>query len=107
MNMSSNPPAYMKSYHQQNPHKWRIASRKYYHKFRQQILEFYGKKCGRCGFDDVRALQIDHVHGGGTKEVQGQNRIFVYRRALKNPEDYQLLCANCNWIKRDENQEKR
>lgn len=27
------------------------------------------------------------------------------RRIIEHPDDYQLLCANCNWIKRHENSE--
>jgi hypothetical protein len=61
---------------------------------------------------DPRALQIDHVHGGGsgkrTREHRGPNETY-YNHILKEikagSRDYQLLCANCNWIKRYENKE--
>lgn len=66
----------------------------------------------RCGFDDVRALQIDHVNGGGTKELKGGGAKLgayywnvVIKSVLNNENKYQLLCANCNWIKRVENNE--
>ncbi|MBV6446346.1 MAG: hypothetical protein IFNCLDLE_02639 [Ignavibacteriaceae bacterium] len=65
-------------------------------------------KCLRCGFSDIRALQIDHVNGGGRAEVRNTKFRNPYRygkHIAKNPEDYQVLCANCNWIKRDENKE--
>ncbi len=66
--------------------------------------------CVRCGFTDIRALQIDHINGGGVQElkvVSSTDR--VYRAILKNPDKtkYQILCANCNWIKRVENRECR
>jgi hypothetical protein len=52
-------------------------------------------------------LQLDHVNGGGTCERKqkrwGNTR--VYMDALAHPAKYQLLCANCNWIKRHENGE--
>lgn len=64
-----------------------------------------GNKCNRCGFDDRRALQIDHVNGGGCTERNAIGQVGVLVRALKHPDLYQLLCANCNWIKRDENGE--
>ena len=71
-----------------------------------------GGKCVRCGFSDPRALQIDHINGGGSKErkERGFNGNF-HRHVLKsfiNKENkYQLLCANCNWIKRVENNESK
>ena len=64
--------------------------------------------CKKCGFDDIRALQIDHVHGGGNKEKQMHGLGFYNRYELivkASPNSYQILCANCNWIKRAENGE--
>lgn len=80
-------------------------------KLREQILDILGRRCVRCGYDtDVRALQIDHVNGGGSQErkklVYG---IPYYRRILEsvqaNSGEFQVLCANCNVIKRMEEQE--
>lgn len=70
-----------------------------------------GSKCVKCGFEDSRALQIDHIFGGGTKERKeyknGITQFYkkVIESVLKKENKYQLLCANCNWIKRDENRE--
>jgi hypothetical protein len=62
--------------------------------------------CIRCGFTDSRALQIDHVHGGGAQELKRIHTDMYYRKVLADTEGtYQLLCANCNWIKRHENNE--
>ena len=36
------------------------------------VLSKLGGKCCRCGFDDPRALQIDHVNGDGYKEREGR-----------------------------------
>lgn len=61
-----------------------------------------GNKCNRCGFDDLRALQIDHVYSGGRHEQRSS--LTFYKRVIesykKKEGKYQLLCANCNWIKR-------
>jgi len=77
-------------------------------KRREQILQLLGNKCIRCGFLDKRALQIDHIHGRGLremKEMKGNASPQYLKNILKHPEDYQILCANCNWIKRVENNE--
>ena len=79
---------------------------------RSQLLQRFGGKCEKCGFDDPRALQIDHIHGDGAKERKAHNITGVrfYRKLLKLTDselnrNYQLLCANCQWIKRFENHE--
>jgi hypothetical protein len=73
---------------------------------REKVIALLGDKCARCGFDDIRALQVDHVHGGGYKEVKAIGPRGVYRRVLFHTSDYQCLCANCNWIKRAEQREQ-
>lgn len=79
---------------------------------KHEIFILLGNKCQRCGFNDARAFQIDHVKGDGCKEMmslQRKNIVRYYRKVLesiKNGENkYQLLCANCNWIKRVEKKE--
>lgn len=62
-------------------------------KLRLKVLTHLGGKCSECGFDDVRALQVDHVNGGGSKD----RALFAGR---EGNEKYQILCANCNWIKK-------
>lgn len=83
--------------------------REYRLKRKLAIFELLGSVCRKCGFDDHRALQIDHVAGGGhtERETYGTNLWKYYKRIKANPERYQLLCANCNWIKRHENDENR
>src|ERR1700756_3265005 len=70
----------------------------------QQIHEKHGPRCNACGYDrDVRALQIDHVQGGGSAEIRGglgAGLAYYYRVLRDTTGRYQLLCANCNKIKR-------
>ncbi|MDG7005258.1 MAG: hypothetical protein JRN73_09990 [Nitrososphaerota archaeon] len=70
-------------------------------------MQELGSKCVRCGFSDFRALQIDHVNGGGRSEARRLAGVAYYLHVLDHINDgtYQLLCANCNWIKRAENEE--
>lgn len=79
---------------------------------RIELLKFVGGcKCKRCGNDDWMVLQIDHVYGGGNKEQKENKRPSspkIYQEHItKTPNKYQILCANCNWIKRYENKEHR
>jgi hypothetical protein len=76
-------------------------------KQRLKLIEFLGGKCRHCGFDDPRALQVDHVNGGGRKERFNYDNQCQYRKIIKDDKTgkYQLLCANCNWIKRFEKKE--
>lgn len=76
-------------------------------KVRAKVLNKLGDKCVRCGFSDPRALQIDHINGGGRKEYKEIKPWGVLQRVLKGFDGYQLLCANCNSIKRWENGEHR
>ena len=71
---------------------------------RAQSIALLGSACGKCGFRDVRALQIDHVYGGGASERQRDTAFYnkVIRSVKAMDGRYQLLCANCNWIKRAE-----
>lgn len=78
-------------------------------RIRSKIFDLLGNKCKNCGFHDAKALQIDHILGGGIKEYTSargtiSGSVQTYRNILKNllsgEVQYQLLCANCNWIKR-------
>lgn len=71
-------------------------------KRRTEILALFGTVCKFCGFSDPRALQVDHINGGGHQERLQNNHSARYKLIKAHPEKYQLLCANCNWIKRCE-----
>ena len=57
----------------------------------------------KCGFDDRRALDIDHVYGDGARdrEVGPANWYWtlVLRSVKRGEGRYQVLCCNCNRIK--------
>lgn len=77
---------------------------------REDVFIKLGHVCARCGFSDKRALQIDHVNGDGFLELRGGGRTSGYsylKRVLADRSGrYQILCANCNWIKRHEQGEQ-
>lgn len=83
-----------------------IYTKRYRDKVRLETFNFLGGAvCKRCGFDDIRALQIDHIENDGNKErkIALRNNAKKYLIHIKKtPERYQVLCANCNSIKRQE-----
>jgi hypothetical protein len=126
---------YQKEYNKVNKVKVAMAIRKYYESNQERIIDgrerrkpiirqhnlelkidvctHYGNgvcACIRCGFDDIRALSIDHINGCGVearkKETAG---VSFYRKLKKNnyPSGFQTLCMNCQFIKRIENNEVR
>ena len=99
---------------------WREKNRRYreqhpyygslwVHDKRRKALEVLGNKCVRCGFNDWRALQIDHKFGCGSRKTGTRlSSSALYMGLIKGTIDrsvYQILCANCNYIKRFENGE--
>jgi len=103
--------------YRKDPAYYRLKQQGYYHETRKEIIGLLGGKCVQCGFSkDFRALTIDHVHNNGSEE----RRIFIklksfgvkyYKLILKRiqegSKDYQCLCANCNLIKKIEQDECR
>lgn len=62
-----------------------------------EVIEILGGKCVRCGFDDWRALEINHKQGCPRIE-NGNRKDWDY---LKKDYDYslvELLCGNCHNI---------
>lgn len=99
---------WQKEYRAKSIEKIRKNNDKYNHNLRQQVVDYLGGKCVKCGFNDIRALQIDHINGGGYQEMKNLSAKQRYRLVLQTEKDknkYQLLCANCNWIKRFEDKE--
>ena len=102
---------WQKKYRENNMEKIRKNNDKYNHNLRQKVIDLFGGKCKRCGFTDMRALQIDHINGGGYQEIKNLSAKYRYKMVIESVENkekkYQLLCANCNWIKRFEDKEVR
>jgi hypothetical protein len=69
---------------------------------RLEAISFFGGKCVSC-------LQIDHVNGLGSQERRTFKDTYQYTKQCMSDTTgkYQLLCANCNWIKRYKNYEER
>jgi hypothetical protein len=89
----------------------------YTQKIRREIIILLGNKCANpynLNHGDFinyyMSLCIDHVNGGGTKERRNAKSYDQYLNSILNKikagsKDYQLLCANCNQIKKYKNKE--
>ncbi len=100
---------YLKKYRIENRTRLLQRAKQIRDDLRKTILNLLGNKCCKCGFDDTRAIQIDHVNGNGIEDRDSLYASTYYRKVIKSIEKdegkYQLLCSNCNWIKRVENEE--
>lgn len=98
-----------------NHHVWYILNRQNIRKDRLlqrlqliDLLSFGRFSCAYCSYDtDFRALEIDHKNSDGCndrKRFSNQNHMISYY--LSNMEEafnkLQILCSNCNRIKRHE-----
>lgn len=62
--------------------------------------------CKKCGYTDIRALSIDHINGGGNQQNNKiKNNIYKWLKDNNYPKGFQVLCMNCQWVKRSENKE--
>jgi hypothetical protein len=108
----------------EHPLEWnkiqREASRKRRSLLRAEIIALLGGKCSNSncavigGMKDPRALQIDHAERGlhGHVYERKSKGCEMYMKEVltlikSGSKEFQLLCANCNWIKRYEENEIR
>ena len=95
--------------------KWRRENRSRYNayfrvydqKIKLETVSHYSPtvSCVSCGETDMRVLTIDHIHNDGAKDRVIRGLGISFYASLKKdsyPEGYQVLCMNCNWLKRDE-----
>ena len=69
---------------------------------RLKVLTLLGKKCERCGNEDPRVLQINHINGGGGHEIKARGGSMYFYSAILDGSraigDLNVLCANCNIV---------
>lgn len=87
-----------------------IKSSSKYYEYKVKIIEHYtgGKNCcSRCGINDIRVLDIDHIENNGAEERRISGNNLIHKIFLSGfPVGYQILCRNCNWIKELEKRNK-
>ncbi len=75
------------------------------HQLRDALFNILGRVCLDCGIIDERVLTFDHIHNDGMKDRrESKSNRTNYRKYRDNPElckqRLQVLCFNCNWVKR-------
>jgi hypothetical protein len=83
-------------------------------RLKAEVLQHYSPTltCQQCGFSDIRALSIDHIHGGGNEHrrrvsTKSGFRFYLWLKKHHFPSGFQVLCMNCQFIKAHEQQEYR
>jgi hypothetical protein len=79
------------------------------------VIDHYSNgtmRCSACGIQDMRVLSIDHISGAGNKhrrEINVSSGWKFGRWLIREnyPEGYQVLCMNCQFIKRVANHETK
>ena len=72
--------------------------------WREMIFQHLNQnKCQKCGIEDLRVLNFDHIYNDRSKESTSKNSSYWWRKYAKDPElarnRLQVLCYNCNFIK--------
>lgn len=66
---------------------------------REKLIKLLGNKCSICGIDDIIVLQLDHIYGGGNKDLISlkNTRYEYYIMHIEEAKaKLQVLCANCH-----------
>lgn len=85
----------------------KLRRRLHRQKLRLDVMKYYSKgeiKCALCNFNDLRALTLDHVGGGGNNHRKIITSRTIYHWLIKNnyPQGYRVLCMNCQFIEKYE-----
>jgi len=110
--------AYQKAYQEANKDKikayWKADREAYKDKreaIKMDVFSHYSKKisnsdipiCACCGYNDIRFLTLDHMHGRKyvsqkEKKLNGI-QLWKYIKSQGYPDGYQVMCYNCNLAK--------
>jgi len=92
-------PEVIKLYRIVNKEKLIKSSKDYNRNRKITTMNAYGGKCVCCGEDKIEFLAIDHIGGGGQKEIKqmgGQAYFYSHLKKMGWPPGYRVLCHNCN-----------
>lgn len=106
---------YNKKWYKIHKEYFRKACKEERKKLKMEVLTHYSNGIPKCAniynfhkeeITDIRCLQIDHIKGRNTKlPFRSGGDLYHWLKRNNYPKGYQVLCCNCNWIKRYENKE--
>jgi hypothetical protein len=78
-----------------------IGMKKYVEKLKLKFFELYGRRCNKCGLSNPWFLTLDHVKDNGRENGKRKPGYIELLRATREyaPQEYQILCFNCNCTK--------
>jgi hypothetical protein len=78
------------------------ASKRQREDAKRQVFEYYGSACACCGESEILFLTVEHMDGGGRKHRKTMKTQTIYVWLMNNgfPEGFEILCYNCNCVKR-------
>jgi len=81
-----------------------IITKKLRDKNRDLVFRHYGNKCSCCGESTKEFLTIDHINNDGANHrrengLRGGGAVHRWLINHNFPEDFQILCFNCNCAK--------
>jgi hypothetical protein len=83
-----------------NPEEERRKWREQHRRVREKAMDrIGGKKCFNCGCTNFSILEINHINGGGRKELKAKQNRQLYRDIVNdkvNLNEYNVLCRVCN-----------
>lgn len=92
-----------KKYYEKNRELIAQRAKKTRDKSRLDCLTYYGGNpplCKCCKENNLAFLTIDHIKGDGSKESKKiRKNLYFYLRKRDYPNNYQVLCFNCNFGK--------
>jgi len=103
---------YAKEWRKKNKAKFNQTQQKNYVQLKIDVLTHYSggiPKCKCCGERGIPFLTIDHINGDGAKhrreidpeKKMGGNGFYYWLKKNNYPPGFQILCANCNFAKRN------
>lgn len=88
------------------------GSHKFHNRQIERIFHILNQfECQNCGISDKRFLEIDHIAGQGNRKLKtlpgraSQERRYYIKHPQQCREDLQILCSNCNQLKKEERME--
>lgn len=95
--------------------KIKLANARLQGSLKEVVIRHYSPE-GKCqnpicevpgGARNVHSLSMDHINGGGSQHVKVVGNLYRWLITHNFPEGFQVLCMNCQFVKRHEKKEFR